>query len=161
MGEFSSGVLNLFFNGWDLPGLVLFINRVVVGLFFAISGYHKIFLKQRHEQLVDTLKSDGIPAVNFFQWFVPWVELLAGMALIVGILAPLAAFGILALMTVAILTDGTKRVVEFAPVDKADALDDVLYLSETTYWFLALFTILGGPGWFSLHQYIFPNGLAS
>jgi uncharacterized membrane protein YphA (DoxX/SURF4 family) len=158
MGDFSSGVFNMFFNGLDLPGLILFINRVVIGLFFSISGYHKIFLKQRHEQLVDTLKDDGIPAINFFQWFVPWVEFLAGIALVLGILAPLAAFGILALMTVAILTDGTKRVVEFAPVDKADALDDVLYLSETTYWFMALFTILGGPGWFSLHQYIFRSG---
>ncbi len=58
-------------------------------------------------------------------------------------------------MTVAILTDGTKRVVSFVPVvlfNKADALDDVLYLSETTYWFMSLFIILGGPGWFSLHR---------
>ena len=55
-------------------------------------------------------------------------------------------------MTVAILTDGTKRVASFMPVDKADALDDVLYLSETTYWFMSLFIILGGPGWFSLHR---------
>jgi uncharacterized membrane protein YphA (DoxX/SURF4 family) len=151
---YSNGVFDILFNGLDLQGLLLFLNRLVVGLFFAISGYHKLFLKSRHDSLVETLKDDNIPALGFFQWFVPIMEFLGGLALIVGFLAPLAALGILALMTVAILTDGTKRVVEFAPVDKADALDDVLYLSETTYWFMALFTILGGPGWFSLHQYI-------
>ena len=146
-------VLDLLFNGFDLQGLLLFINRLVVGIFFAISGYHKLFLKTRHEALVETLKDDGIPLVGIFQWLVPFVEFFGGLAILVGIFAPLAGFAILITMTVAILTDGSKRVVEFAPVDKADALDDVLYLSETTYWFMSLFIILGGPGWFSLHQY--------
>ena len=153
MNAYPNYAVELLFNGFDLQGLLLFINRMVVGLFFAISGYHKLFLKQRHESLVATLKDDDIPYIGFFQWFVPLVEFFGGLAIIVGIFAPLAALGLLITMTVAILTDGMKRVVEFAPVDKADALDDVLYLSETTYWFMALFIILGGPGWFSLHRY--------
>lgn len=150
-------LFDVLFNGLDLDGLLLFINRMVVGVFFAISGFHKLFLKKRHESLVNTLKDDGIPMVGFNQWFVPLVELFAGLALIVGFLAPLAALGILILMTVAIITDGSKRVKEFQPVDKADVLDDVLYLSETTYWFMSLFVILGGPGWFAVHHYILPG----
>lgn len=152
MATYPNGLIDVLFNGFDLQGLLLFVNRMVVGLFFAISGFHKLFFKQRHEALVETLKDDKIPFVGLFQWFVPSVEFFGGLAIIAGILAPLAALGILITMTVAILTDGTKRVVSFMPVDKADALDDVLYLSETTYWFMSLFIILGGPGWFSLHR---------
>lgn len=149
-----SDLFGLLFDGLDLTGLLLFINRLVVGLFFAISGFHKLFLQQRHEALVHTLEDDHIPFVGFNQWFVPLVEFLAGLALIVGLLAPLAGLAILIMMTVAIMTDGWKRIPAFEPVDKADAFDDLLYLSETTYWFMALFVILGGPGWFSLHDYL-------
>jgi putative oxidoreductase len=156
MSDSVSMVLGLLFDGFDLEGLLLLINRVVVGVFFAISGFHKLFLRSRHKALVQTLKDDGIPAIGVFQWLVPLVEFCAGIALVLGFLAPLAALGILILMTVAILADGTKRVREFKPVDKADALDDVLYLSETTYWFMSLFVILGGPGWFSLHNVLLP-----
>ena len=156
MDSTSTAILDTLFNGLDLQGLLLLINRIVVGVFFAISGFHKLFLKKRHEALVATLKDDKLPMVAFNQWFVPLVEFFAGIALVIGFLAPLAAIGILVLMTVAIVTDGTKRVHEFEPVDKADALDDVLYLSETTYWFMALFVIIGGPGWYSLHNLLLP-----
>ena len=146
--------IDLSLNGFNLQGLLLFINRLVVGLFFAISGYHKLFLKQRHEQLVSTLEEDKIPMVPFFQWFVPFVEFAGGIAIVLGVFAPLAALAIMILLTVAILTDGIKRIPGFQPVDKADALDDFLYLPEATYWFMALFVVLGGPGWFSLHELV-------
>ena len=121
-------------------------------MFFAISGYHKLFLKSRHEGLVATLKEDGIPMIWLFQWLVPIVEFVGGIALILGLFSAFAAAGIFVIMVVALITDGSKRVVEFAPVDKADALDDVLYLSETTYLVMALITILAGTGWWSLHN---------
>ena len=71
---YPNGLIDILFNGFDLQGLLLFVNRMVVGLFFAISGFHKLFLKQRHEALVETLKDDKIPFIGLFQWFVPSVE---------------------------------------------------------------------------------------
>ena len=71
-----SATLHYMFNGLDQLDPVLFLNRLVVGLFFAISGHHKLFIKQRHAQLVATLEACGIPYVWFCQWFVPLVEFL-------------------------------------------------------------------------------------
>ncbi len=82
MATYPNGLIDVLFNGFDLQGLLLFVNRMVagrrrvpmpsrVGLFFAISGFHKLFFKQRHEALVETLKDDKIPFVGLFQWFVP------------------------------------------------------------------------------------------
>ena len=156
MGDLIGYFWQLFNQGFDLTGIALFVNRLAVGVFFAISGYHQLFLAERHASLVDTLEDDGIKFIWLFQWLVPLVEFLGGIALIIGFMAPLAGFAILVIMTVAIITDGSKRVIEFAPVDKADALDDVLYLSETTYWIMALIIILAGPGSFSLHNVLMP-----
>lgn len=152
MESFISWAWQISHAGFDLTELALFLNRLAIGAFFAISGYHKLFLRSRHEGLVATLKEDGIPLVWLFQWLVPIIEFVGGIALILGLFSAFAAAGIFVIMLVALITDGSKRVVEFAPVDKADALDDVLYLSETTYLIMALITILAGPGLWSLHS---------
>ena len=133
-------------NGIDFTDWALLLNRFAIGLFCAISGYHKLFVAERHQQLVATLKACKIPFVGFCQWFVPLVEFFGGLAALMGILAPLAALGLLIIFLVALLTDGPKKIKEFKPINMADYLDDVLYLSETTYVVMALFVIFIGPG---------------
>lgn len=110
------------------------IMEVYIGVFFAISGYHKLFNKQRHETLVATFKADGIPFIRFNEWFVPFVEFSAGTMLALHLhlyLTALSALGLLVLCAVATLADGLKRVQSYQPIDKADWLDDLLYLPET------------------------------
>ncbi len=68
-------------QGLGLADVALLVNRIALGFFFAVSGYHKLFVSARH------------------------------MAL-----------------------------------DKADWLDDVLYLPEVLYCFMALVIVLAGPG---------------
>jgi hypothetical protein len=41
-------MLRYLFTGLGLPEMALAINRVAVGLFFFLSGYHKLFNAQRH-----------------------------------------------------------------------------------------------------------------
>lgn len=130
--------------------LALAAARIGTGAFFAISGYHKLFNPARHSTLVSTLKGDGIPLLGFTQWFVPAIEFSAGMAILTGFLAPLAAFGLLALLTVACITDGRKRVQAFAPIDGADRVDDWLYLPEITYILLLLLVLTHGAGRYSV-----------
>ena len=41
--------------GANAPEAALTLNRVAIGTFFAISGYHKLFNASRHAVLVGTL----------------------------------------------------------------------------------------------------------
>ncbi len=133
-------------NGRDYSDWVLLVNRLAIGLFCAISCFHKLFVKERQEQLVQTLIACKIPFVSFCRWFVPLVEFFGGLAVISGVLAPLAALGLLIIFLVALYTEGPKRIKEFKPINAADYLDDVLYLSETTYVVMALFVMFIGTG---------------
>jgi putative oxidoreductase len=143
-------MLNALHYGLGLAAVALTLNRVALGVFFAISGYHKLFNKSRHASLVATLKACDVPCLSFNQWFVPSVEFLGGLALISGILAPFASLGLICVCAVACLTDGRKRIASYAPIDRADYVDDVLYLPEFLYIIGLLLVILLGPGPFTL-----------
>ena len=133
-------------NGIGFGEVALTLNRVALGTFFAISGYHKLFNKQRHAALVGTFKDLGIPCIGFNQWFVPSVEFLGGLAVLSGILAPFAAFGLIAICLVATCTAGLQRIPAYNPIDKADWLDDLLYLPEVLYLIGLLIVVTFGPG---------------
>jgi putative oxidoreductase len=122
------------------------IARVATGLFFALSGFHKLFNRARHRTLVNTLNDCGVPYVPAMQWFVPSVELSAGLCLAFGFLTPLAALGLIAICVVATCTDGLKRIRSWQPLDKADAVDDLLYLPEFIYIILLSFFVAAGAG---------------
>ncbi len=149
-------LLNWANDGLNTTEEILMTNRIAIGLFFSISGYHKLFNRDRHQQLVSTLKACGIPFVGFCEWFVPLVEFFGGLAVLFGLLAPLAALGLAIILLVALATDGPKRIREYRPIDAADFLDDLLYLPETIYLVMTLFVIIAGPGAFSLHRLLVP-----
>src|ERR1700739_3629295 len=98
----------------------LLVCRVAVGTFFAISGAHKLLSPARHQALVATLKASRIPCLGLMSWFVPGVELSAGLGVAFGFLAPLAALGLICLLTVAVVTDGLGRIPSWNPTDKSD-----------------------------------------
>jgi putative oxidoreductase len=133
-------------TGLGEADLALFLNRLALGLFFVFSGYHKLFNKQRHATLVATLTDCGVRDVAVMQWFVPCVEFFGGLALLSGVLAPLASLGLVCVCAVACLTDGRKRVASYQPIDAADYCDDVLYLPEFLYIVGLLLVIVLGPG---------------
>jgi uncharacterized membrane protein YphA (DoxX/SURF4 family) len=63
-------------GGADLTAIALFINRIALGAFFTISGFHKLFNRQRHAVFVRELVTDRVPRLGFNQWFVPSIALL-------------------------------------------------------------------------------------
>ena len=87
-------MMDLLFAGVGWTDIAITLNRIAVGAFFMLSGYHKLFNAERHRTIVDELKALGVPAVGFNQWWVPLVEFAAGGAVLVGLLAPLAALGL-------------------------------------------------------------------
>lgn len=133
-------------HGLGVTDAGLVANRLALGTFFAISGYHKLFVAERHKALVETMKANNIPLVPFNCWFVPFVEFFGGLALISGVLAPLAATGLFMICLVATCTDGIRRVASYQPIDKADYLDDLLYLPEVLYMLGLAIVIIAGPG---------------
>jgi uncharacterized membrane protein YphA (DoxX/SURF4 family) len=85
---------------------------------------------------------------------VPLVEFTAGGGVLIGLLAPLAALGLLVLILVAIATTGRQRIKVYKPIDEADRIDDWLYLPETLYAFMLVMVISAGAGPYSLDALI-------
>ena len=147
-------MMNLLFVGIGWTDLAITLNRIAVGAFFMLSGYHKLFNADRHRTFADELKALGVPAVGFNQWWVPLVEFTAGGALVVGLLAPLAGLGLLVVILIASATSGRRRLKLFKPIDEADRIDDWLYLPETLYAFMLIMVISAGAGPYSLDALI-------
>lgn len=149
-----STVMDLLFFGIGWSDIALTLNRVAVGAFFMLSGYHKLFNAERHRTVVDELKALGVHAVGFNQWWVPLVEFSAGGAVLVGLWAPLAALGLLVIIVVAAATSGRQRINLYKPIDEGDRIDDWLYLPETLYAFMLIVVVSAGAGPYSLDALI-------
>jgi len=147
-------MMNLLLVGVGWTGIAMTLSRIAVGAFFMHSGYHKLFNAERHRTFVDELKSLGVPAVGFNQWWVPSVEFSAGAAVLVGFLAPLAALGLLVIILVAMATSGRQRIELYKPIDRGDRIDDWLYLPETLYAFMLIVIVSAGAGPYSLDALI-------
>ncbi|HTW34228.1 MAG TPA: DoxX family protein [Rhizomicrobium sp.] len=145
---------HLLFTGVGWTDLAMTLNRIAIGAFFMLSGYHKLFNAERHRLFVDELKGLGVHILGFNQWFVPSVEFAAGGAVLVGLLAPLAALGLLFIILVAIATSGRARIRLYKPIDEADRIDDWLYLPETLYAFMLIIVVSAGAGPYSLDALI-------
>ncbi len=58
---------DLLFGGIGWTGLAITLNRIAVGAFFTLAGYHKLFNADRYRLVVDELKALGVPALSFNQ----------------------------------------------------------------------------------------------
>jgi putative oxidoreductase len=147
-------MIDLLFVGVGWTDLALTLNRIAVGAFFMLSGFHKLFNAERHRLFVDELKGLGVPALGFNQWWVPLVEFTAGGGVLIGLLAPVAALGLLVLILVAIVTSGRQRIKLYKPIDEADRIDDWLYLPETLYAVMLIMVVSAGAGPYSFDALI-------
>jgi uncharacterized membrane protein YphA (DoxX/SURF4 family) len=85
---------------------------------------------------------------------VPLVEFTAGGGVLIGLLAPVAALGLLVLILVAIATSDQQRIKLYKPIDEADRIDDWLYLPETLYAVMLIVVVSAGAGPHSLDALI-------
>jgi uncharacterized membrane protein YphA (DoxX/SURF4 family) len=143
-------MIDILFNGVGWTDIAFTLNRVAVGMFFMFSGYHKLFNAVRHRLFADELRSLHVHAVGINQWWVPLVEFSAGGAVVIGLVAPLAALGLLVIIVVASATSGRERLKTYKPIDRADRIDDWLYLPETLYAFMLILVISAGAGPYGL-----------
>ena len=152
--ERTAPMRDILFAGIGWTDLAMTLNRIAVGAFFMLSGFHKLFNAERHRVFAEELRSLHVHAVGINQWWVPLVEFSAGGAVLIGLLAPLAALGLLVIILVAMATSGRQRIKIFKPIDEADRIDDWLYLPETLYAFMLIIIVSAGAGPYSLDALI-------
>lgn len=140
---------SVLFHGFGAGDAALLLDRLVLGIFFAISGFNKLFVPKRHAEFRKTLAKVGVPLLGVMEWFVAGVEFFGGLAVVIGLLSPLAALGLFAICVVAALTTGADKLPK-QPLNAADTFASVLYLPEVLYIAMAALIILAGPGAYSL-----------
>ena len=138
--------------GGALPAIAAM--RFALGLFFVLSGAHKLANPERHKTFVETLRGLGIPYIGILQWFVPGVEFFGGLGVAFGFLTPLAALGLLVICSVALLTSSPAVIESYKPIDRADRLDDWLYQPELVYALMLLYFIAAGAGPISVDHFL-------
>jgi putative oxidoreductase len=136
----------------DLEQYAILLVRVLLGLFFAISGANKLFATAGMKAIYETLVQSKVPFPRQTAYFVSSVELVAGSFVAVGFLSSPASVALLIDMTVAILTNSLSTMPKgLSPINW---LDDFLYLPEVLYVLFFIWLICSGPGKFSVDHWL-------
>jgi len=126
------------------PALGLLVLRLVFGAAFVLHGAGKI------THAFDWM-GPGAPVPGFMQALAALSEFGGGLAMILGFLTPLAALGLLATMSVALLTVHIPAGHSFVSSDPSKQGFELPMI----YWTIALTTLLTGPGAYSVDALLF------
>ena len=91
--------------GWPLSALERWAPiplRLIVGYGFMVHGYAKI--SKGPERFVDILLAIGVPAPELMAWATIIVELVGGLAILIGAFVPLVSVPMAAILLVATFT---------------------------------------------------------
>ena len=121
--------------------------RVLIGIFFCISGGTKLFVPAQFRVLEQTMVQSHIPFPHANALFVSTVEFACGAGLALGLLTPLCAAMLVGDMIVAIATN---RIHSIQASGVLAWLDDFLYLPEVLYVLILVWLIFSGPGRYSV-----------
>ena len=121
--------------------------RVLIGIFFCISGGTKLLVPAQFTLMEQTLAQSHIPFPHANALFVSLVEFAGGGAVALGLLTPLCALVLAVDMIVAIVTN---RIQSIQARGVVAWLDDFLYLPEVLYVMLLVWLIFSGPGRYSI-----------
>jgi len=121
--------------------------RVLIGIFFCISGGTKLFVPSQFSTMQRTLAESHIPFPHASAFLVSLAEFASGAGLVVGLLTPLCALVLAIDMIVAIATN---RIHSIQTSTLLAWLDDFLYLPEVLYVMILVWLIFSGPGRYSL-----------
>ena len=151
--------MEMLVTGAGALDLSFLINRVIIGIFFVSYRFRwfydpaqppcdRWFSAFRRTKLRTRLCTCRYPVV--MAPAVAVIEVLAGLALIVGLLTVPAAVGIVVIMIFANCCTPPEEIPAMNPVDKLDWLSCYLRLVEPLYLWMAVMVIMHGPGRYSL-----------
>jgi putative oxidoreductase len=125
--------------------------RVLIGIFFCISGATKLLVPAQFNLMERTLAQSRIPYPHANALLVSLVEFACGAGLALGLLTPLCALVLVIDMIVAIATN---RIQSIQANGVLAWLDDFLYLPEVLYVIILVWLIFSGPGRYSIDTLI-------
>jgi len=131
----------------------ILVARLSLGLFFAVSGYNKLFVAEKHEDLIKLMKSIGLPFPDFTALFLACVEFFGGLMLMVGLLSTLCAIALTIAMIVAIITVEIDLVIPKG-IGPLDWMSWFLYLPQVMYVIVFVWLMTTGPGRYSMDHYL-------
>jgi len=135
----------------DAEWMPVTVARLLIGVFFCISGGTKLFVPAQFSVLEQTLVQSHIPFPHANALFVAVVEFACGAGLALGLLTPLCAAMLAGDMLVAIATN---RIHSIQASGVLPWLDDFLYLPEVLYTLILVWLIFSGPGRYSVDGFI-------
>src|SRR5260370_19843587 len=101
-------------HGWQWVGIL--VARIAVGLLFFLSGRGKLVVRERREQMRQTLIEAHVPFPEFNAVFVSSVEFVCGALLILGAMTPIACVMLGGVMIVAIATTALRNIKAASPL---------------------------------------------
>lgn len=123
----------------------ILLSRVSLGVFFAISGWNKLFTAAHWNGLVTAMISTGLPFPKFLSAFLASVEFYGGSLLAIGFLSTFWAVVLAFAMLVAIVTVEIPHVIP-PGLGPLDWFAWFLYLPQVMYVILFTWLIIRGPG---------------
>lgn len=133
--------------------LPILVARFSLGLFFAVSGYNKLFVAAKHEDLIKLMEKIGLPFPDLMALFLGSVEFFGGLFLMVGLLSTFCAIALTIAMIVAIVTVEIDHIIPKG-IGFLDWMSWFLYLPQVMYVILFVWLIVTGPGRFSIDHYL-------
>jgi len=147
----------------------LLIARATLGTFFILARFRWIFdpsrpedmwfNKARRDHLIWKLCTCGYYNHPVLAGFVALVEIFGGLAVLFGLLAPLAAMGLLSVLCFATYCTAREKVTRQSPVDTVDYASCYLWTVEPLYMMLCVVVITCGAGAYSFDHVL--TGLLS
>jgi len=147
--------VGLFVSGLSAPALALAIPRIIVGSFFAMSGFNKLFTREGHRRITASLTGCGIPCVPFMCWWVPFWQFFGGLMLLLGFLTAFHAVVLTIVCIVATVTTGPRKVNSRSNFNCIDRATNWLFLPEVLLIALLAVSMAMGGGVFSLDHLLF------
>ncbi len=129
------------------------LARVSMGLFFAISGWNKLFTVAHWKGLLAGMIATGLPFPKLMALFLAWFEFVGGSLLTIGFMSTFFSIGLAFAMLVAIVTVEIPFVIP-PGLGPLDWLDWFLYLPQVLYVLIFLWLIIKGPGPYSVDAII-------
>lgn len=129
------------------------LARVSMGLFFAISGWNKLFMVSHWKGLLAAMIATGLPFPKLMSLVLAWLELAGGALLTVGFMSTFFSIALAFAMIVAIVTVEIPFVIP-PGLGPLDWLDWFLYLPQVLYVLIFLWLIIKGPGPYSVDAVI-------
>jgi len=138
-----------------LEQYAILLVRILLGLFFAISGARKLFVAEGTRTMYETLMAAKVPLPRLMTYFVSGVEFVGGLLLVAGLLSTLACAALAIDMVVAILTTTLPAMPK--KLSPPMWFDNLLYIPEVLYVISLSWLLCSGPGKFSVDYWLAGN----